>query len=104
MVTRTGKPPGSNLSSAEPPKDWVELNCPLPAGPYSDPSPLELTNRFPYAWGDECPTRTFGRSNAGKQSAVTSDSFSLRASLVICRAADGQRQALLHWAYDSRKL
>jgi hypothetical protein len=40
-------------------------------------------------WGDECPTRTFGRSNAGKQSAVTSDSFSLRASLVICRAADG---------------
>ena len=24
-------------------------------------------------WGDECPTKTLGRSNAGKQSAVTSD-------------------------------
>ena len=40
-------------------------------------------------WGDECLTRTLGRSNAGKQSAVTSVSFSLRASLVICHAADG---------------
>ena len=40
-------------------------------------------------WGDECPTKTLGRSNAGKQSAVTSDSFSLRANLEICHAADG---------------
>jgi hypothetical protein len=40
-------------------------------------------------WGDEWLTRTLGRSNAGRQSAVTSDSFSMRASLVICHAADG---------------
>jgi hypothetical protein len=31
-------------------------------------------------------------------------SFSLRASPVSCGAAGGKRQALLHWAYDSRKL
>jgi hypothetical protein len=40
-------------------------------------------------WGDECPTRTLGRSNAGRQSAVMCVSFSLRASLAMSGAAGG---------------
>ena len=54
--------------------------------------------------GDECPTRTLGRSNAGKQSAVTCVSFSLRASPVICGVADGTTAGTATLGYDSRKL
>jgi hypothetical protein len=44
-------------------------------------------------WGDECPTRTLGRSNAGRQSAVMCVSFSLRASLAMSgvAGANGRR-------------
>src|ERR1700683_3185378 len=38
-------------------------------------------------WGDECPTRTLGRSDAGRQFAVMCVSFSLRASLAMSGAA-----------------
>ena len=40
-------------------------------------------------WGDECPSKTLVRSNAGKQFAVTCASFNWPASPVICGVADG---------------
>src|SRR5215468_6795245 len=41
-------------------------------------------------WADECRPRTLVKSNAGKQSAVTWVSFSVRASPAIFGATDGK--------------
>jgi hypothetical protein len=51
-----------------------------------------------------CRRRTRGRSSAGRRSAATSRKFAAIASPAIPFCRPRQRQALLHWAYDSRKL
>jgi hypothetical protein len=51
-----------------------------------------------------CQKRMLARSRAGKQSGATSPTSSAAVNQVIRRVEPRQRQALLHWAYDSRKL
>ena len=57
-----------------------------------------------YYWAGACRTRTAGRSRAGKRSAATCGKSRRIASRATCCAGAGKRQALLHWAYDSRKI
>ena len=55
-------------------------------------------------WVAAFPTRMRARSNAGRQSAGTSCKLKRNCERgdLLCRPR--QRQALLHWAYDSRKI
>ncbi len=55
-------------------------------------------------WAGACRTKTGGRSGAGRRSGVTCGRCRKHCEPgdLLCRPR--QRQALLHWAYDSRKI
>jgi hypothetical protein len=55
-------------------------------------------------WAAACRRRTPARLSAGRRSGDTSRRSSSIVSPAIQRVGPRQRQALLHWAYDSRKI
>ena len=59
---------------------------------------------LPLLWAAACRRKTAARSSAGRRSAATSGRCRSNCEPGDLSCRPRQRQALLHWAYDSRKI